>query len=111
MDIERLARKLEPLMPDQVAYRLRVQDVAGCEIKDLIEKEIAGTAHRVLGDFRKKRLLPLPPRKRAGGSLHLGTILYEKNKWDFGISQAELLRNMGIFGMSGCGKVWLCRHS
>lgn len=110
MDIEKLARKLEPLMPAQVQHWLRVRDVADPDVRDLVEKEMAGVAHELLGDFRKKILLSLPPERKAKGSLHLGTIIYEAEKWGFGISRAELLRNMGIFGMSGSGKTNVAFH-
>lgn len=110
MDIEKLARKLEPLIPAQVEHWLRVRDIADPDIKDLIDKEIIGTAHKLLGDFRKKVLLSLPPKKKANRQIHLGTIIYEKEKWPFGISSAELLRNMGIFGMSGSGKTNVAFH-
>ena len=53
MEIEKLARKLEPLIQAQVEHWLRVRDVADPEVKDLIEKEMAGVAHDLLGDFRK----------------------------------------------------------
>ena len=110
MDIEKLARKLEPLIPDQVQHWLRVRDLADPDLKSLVEKEIVSTAYKLLGDFRKKPLLSLPPRKKSKGSIHLGKILYNGEKWDFGISQPELLRNMAIFGMSGSGKTNLAFH-
>ncbi|MCB7129544.1 MAG: hypothetical protein J3T61_08410 [Candidatus Brocadiales bacterium] len=110
MDIEKLARKLEPLIPEQVEHWLRVRDIADADVKNLIEKEMAGVAHELLGDFRKKILLSLPPKKKAKGSIHLGTIIYEADKWEFGISRAELLRNMGICGMSGSGKTNVAFH-
>lgn len=110
MDIEKLAIKLEPLIPEQVEHWLRVRDIADADIKVLIEKEIVGAAHKLLGDFRKKLLLSLPPKTKANRQIHLGTIIYEKEKWPFGISQAELLRNMGIFGMSGSGKTNVTFH-
>ena len=110
MDVEKLARKLGPLLPEEVQHWLRVRDLADPAIKDLVEKELISRAHDLLGDFRAKPLLSLPPHKKAKGSIHLGTILYEKSKWDFGISRSELLRNMGIFGMSGSGKTNLAFH-
>lgn len=110
MDAESLARKLEPLMPERVKHWLRVRDIADADVRALIEKEIAGVAHHLLGDFRKKVLLSLPSRKKAMGSIHLGTIIYEAEKWSFGISREELLRNMGIFGMSGSGKTNAAFH-
>ena len=110
MDVEKLAGKLEPLIPDEVRHWLRVRDLAGPDVKDLVEKELISAAYAHLGDFRKKPLLSLPPKKKAKGSIHLGRIIYEKEKWEFGISQAELLRNMAILGMSGSGKTNLAFH-
>ena len=110
MDIEKLAQKLEPLIPDQVAHWLRVRYIADSDVRALIDKEIFGRAHELLGDFRKMILLSLPPKKKARGSIHLGTIIYEAEKWEFGISRAELLRNMGICGMSGSGKTNVAFH-
>lgn len=110
MDIEKLARKLEPLIPDEVGHWLRVRDLADPDIKDLVAKELISAAYTHLGDFRQKPLLSLPPQKKARGSIHLGRVIYEKEKWDFGISEAELLRNMAILGMSGSGKTNLAFH-
>ena len=104
MEITQLARKLEPLMPDQVRHWLRVRDLADPDVKSLVEREMINVAYQVLGDFREKPLLSLPSEAKARGQIRLGTILYETEKWDFGISTAELLRNVGIFGMSGSGK-------
>ena len=77
MDIEKLARKLEPLIPDQVAHWLHTRDIADADVKSLIEKEMIAVAHNILGDFRKKILLSLPPKNKARGAIHLGTIIYE----------------------------------
>lgn len=110
MDIEKLARKLEPLIPEQVAHWLYLRDIADSDIKELVDKEIVATAHERLGDVRKKIFLSLPPKGKANRSIHLGKIIYETDKWEFGISQAELLRNMGIFGMSGSGKTNVAFH-
>jgi hypothetical protein len=110
MDVETLARKLAPLMPEQVQRWLRIRDVADADVKDLVEKAIVQTAHKVLGDFRRKILLSLPPEKRAKGPIHLGTVIYEMEKWPFGVSHQELLRNLGIFGMSGSGKTNAAFH-
>ena len=63
MEIEKLARKLEPLLPEEVQHWLRVRDLADPAIKDLVEKELISRAHDLLGDFRAKPLLSLaqPP--------------------------------------------------
>lgn len=57
MDIEKLAGKLEPLMPREVQHWLRVRDTGDPDLKALIEKQIVSVAHQVLGDFRKEILL------------------------------------------------------
>ncbi len=110
MDIERIARKLEPLRPEDVRHWMRVRDVADPDLRSLLEKQIVSTAHEVLGDFRRKPLLSLPPEKKARGAFHLGTILYEKDKWSCGIRKSELLQNLTIFGRSGAGKTNLVFH-
>ena len=104
MDIEKIARKLEPLMPKQVQRWLRLRDTADAELKELIDKQIISCAYHRLGDFRKKILLSVPPQKKAKGSINLGTIVYESDKWPFGISTNELIQNMAILGRSGAGK-------
>ncbi len=104
MDIEKLARKLEPLMPSQVQHWLRLRDTADEELKALIEKQIISCAYQRLGDFRKRILLSLPTKKKARGSINLGTIVYEAEKWPCGISTTELMQNMAILGRSGAGK-------
>ena len=110
MDIERIARKLEPLRPEDVRHWMRVRDLADPDLRSLLEKQIVSTAHRVLGDFRGKPLLSLPPEEKARGTFNLGTIVYEKDKWPLGISKSELLQNLAIFGRSGAGKTNLAFH-
>ena len=97
-------------MPHQVQHWMRTRGLAAPELKDLIEKQIISTAYQKLGDFHNKILLSLPPENKAKGSINLGTILYDKEKHPFGISNAELLQNMGIFGRSGSGKTNLAFH-
>jgi Helicase HerA, central domain len=104
MDIEKIAYKLEPLIPDKVQAWLRVRDTANPELKSLVDKQIVATAQKLLGDYRKKLLLSLPPEHLSKGSIGLGTVLYETQKWPFGISSKELLQNLVIFGRSGAGK-------
>lgn len=67
MDIEKIADKLEPLMPKDVAHWLRIRYTADAELKVLIEKQIISVAYQRLGDFRKKILLSLPPRNISRG--------------------------------------------
>jgi len=110
MDVDEAARKLEPLMPEQVRKWLRARSMADSELRSLIDKQILATAQRKLGDPRKKLLLSRPPEERVRGEIHLGTVLYEQPKWPAGISRGQLLRNFALFGMSGSGKTNLLFH-
>jgi len=51
MDIIKIARKLEPLMPKEVQHWLKVLDIADPALRSLAEQQIMMTARRVLGDF------------------------------------------------------------
>ncbi len=91
-------------MPKEVRHWLRVRETGDTEIRALIERQIAATAHRVLGDFHNKILLSLPPPNMARGTFNLGTVVYDKPRHSAGISEHELLQNLAIFGRSGAGK-------
>lgn len=110
MDILKLARKLEPLMPNEVNHWLNSYELVDTHVKDLIEKEIIYNAQKHLGNYRDKLLLSLPPKRKARGLFKLGTIVYEQDKWPFGISKQELLQNLAIFGRSGSGKTNVAFH-
>lgn len=104
MDSDYLLRKLEPLIPERVQHWRRARQLADPETKAWIERVIGEAAYEHLGDFHNKLLLSLPPKQRAKGSFHIGTILYDKPRWELGISSGELLQNLAIFGRSGSGK-------
>ena len=110
MEIERVARKLEPLMPEQIQRWLRMRDTADADIRGLIDKQIVLTAQRKLGDYQKKILLSLPPKKSTRGQIELGTVLYNGERWPIGLRKDELLQHLGIFGRSGAGKTNLVFH-
>ncbi len=110
MAIHKVLRQLAPLLPDKVQAWRRSLDLADPELRSLLEKEILLTAHRMLGDFRSRLLLSLPPKTKAKGALHLGTILYEQEKWPAGLKLPELLQNAAIFGRSGAGKTNVAFH-
>jgi len=101
-DIETLARKLEPLMPGRVKRWLEVYAVADPGLRGLIERQVRDTARRVFG--RAPCLLSLPPERVIKGAYHLGTVLYEREKWPAGLQGGELLQGVGVFGRSGAGK-------
>lgn len=110
MDSEFLLRKLDPLIPDKVMRWRRIKDQADSDLRGLLDREIAWHAEKLLGDYRKKILLSLPPTKRAKGTIQFGTVMYDKPRWPFGISESELLQNLSIFGRSGAGKTNVVFH-
>lgn len=110
MDIEKIAAKLRPIMPDKVDRWLRTRQMADPELKSLIEKQIVATAYKVLGNFNDKILLSLPPEDKAKGGIQLGTILYDSEKWPIGLHFGELIQNMAILGRSGAGKTNVTFH-
>jgi len=110
MNIEKIAAKLKPLMPEKVSKLMKTREMAEPDLQALIEKQIISTAYQALGDFHNKILLSLPPEKKAEGPINLGTILYDKEKWPFGISTNELMQNMAILGRSGAGKTNVTFH-
>ena len=110
MHIHKIAQKLQPLMPHRVAQWIRNMELAEPDMKALIEKQIITTAYTHLGDFHNKILLSLPPEKIAKGMINLGTILYDREKYPFGISPTELMQNMAILGRSGAGKTNVTFH-
>jgi len=104
MDVQTVLRKLEPLVPGDVGRWRRILDLAEPEVRTLVEQQVIATAYKLLGDFRSKILLSLPPKSKSRGSFHLGTIVYENDKWPFGLSSNELLQGTAIFGRAGAGK-------
>ncbi len=91
-------------MPYKVGHWIRMMELAEPDLKALIEKQIISIAYKTLGDFHNKILLSLPPERKAKGSINLGTIIYDKEKWLLGISTNEFTQNMAILGRSGAGK-------
>jgi uncharacterized protein DUF87 len=110
MEIHEVLRKLEPLMPRQVEKWTRTLSLAQPEVKQLVDRQIRAAAYRILGDFHHRILLSLPPKKLSSGQLHLGTVIYENEKWDFSLTMTELMQNLAIFGRSGAGKTNVSFH-
>ena len=89
MDIEKAARKLKPLMPKEVDRWLRARETAEPDLRDMIDKQILTAARKRLGDAGSGMLLSLPPARTVRGAIHLGTVMYEQEKWPAGISSAS----------------------
>lgn len=110
MDIEKIAAKLRPLMPDKVSQWMKARELADPELKGLLEKQIISMAYKAFGDFHSKILLSLPPEAKAKGAINLGAILYDKEQWPLGLSYGELIQNAAILGRSGAGKTNVTFH-
>ncbi len=110
MPVVKLLNKLQPLLPEQVRYWREVLPQVNEKTKSLLEREIHFQARQVLGRYEDKLLTSLPSEKRAKGTIHLGSILYEKEKWHCGIREDELIQNLGIYGRSGSGKTNIAFH-
>ena len=110
MDIEKIAAKLRPMMPEKIDRWIKTRQMADPELKILIEKQIIATAYKRFGNFNDKILLSLPPEDKAKGTIQLGTILYDKPRWPMGFQYGELIQNMAILGRSGAGKTNVTFH-
>ncbi|HBG28976.1 MAG: hypothetical protein A2Y10_14860 [Planctomycetes bacterium GWF2_41_51] len=110
MDVEKIAAKLRPLMPDKISQWMKTRELADPELKSLIEKQIISTAYKIFGDFNSKILLSLPSENKSFGPINLGTILYDKEKWPLGLKYGEMIQNTAILGRSGAGKTNVTFH-
>jgi len=110
MDIEKIAAKLRPLMPDKISQWMKARELADPELKSLIEKQIISIAYKTFGDFHNKILLSLPPENKSNGPINLGTIIYDKEKWSLGLTYGEIIQNTAILGRSGAGKTNVTFH-
>ncbi len=109
MKTDDLLRKLAPLEPRRVPRWRRALDFGDAKTVSLLERQIAFTAYRRLGDPRKL-FLSLPSKRKIAGPIRLGMVRYEEPKWPAGLRDSELLQNVAIFGRSGAGKTNVCFH-
>ena len=112
MEIEKVARKLQPLQPEAIGEYFKTRNFLSPQIRKSFEKEIISRAQQELGDFRNMLLLSLPPAVKSRGEFSIGSVVYEqgKEKWPFGLSRTELMQNLTIFGRSGAGKTNVTFH-
>ena len=102
-------RKLAPVLGEARVNQLwRAFLLAdGLEKRDL-ENLFEAYAAQALGDVPSGGavgLFPPPPPERALGDIDLGYVRYAgKDSFLFGLRSEELLRHVGIYGSSGCGK-------
>lgn len=74
------------------------------DIKPLLDRRLLRRAEARLGDYSRKLFLSLPPKHLSVGALRLGTVLYDREHWPFGLRPDELTHHMAIYGRSGSGK-------
>ncbi|AQQ71408.1 type IV secretion/conjugal transfer ATPase, VirB4 family [Limihaloglobus sulfuriphilus] len=104
MNIEKLARWLEPIIPDKIKTWMKARDMGDISMRQLIEKQIISTAYRIFGDPRKAMILSLPPYKITNKPIKLGNVWYDHKRQVFGLNYEQLLQHTAIFGRSGAGK-------
>jgi len=102
-------RKLTPIIGEERASRLwRVYLSSDSLERRNLECTFEAYAAQALGDVPSAGavgLFPPPPPERALGDLDLGYVRYAgKDSFLFGLRTEELLRHVGIYGSSGCGK-------
>ena len=108
--MEKIARKLEPVVPDSVRKWRFARHAADPGLREDLDRQLVRLAYKHLGDFRSKILLSLPRRSVVRGAIHLGTVYYDSPRWPAGISRGELLQHTAILGRSGSGKSNCCAH-
>ena len=102
-------RKLAPVLGEARVNKLwrAFLTADGLEKRDL-ENLFEAYAAQALGDVPSGGavgLFPPPPPERALGDIDLGYVRYAgKDSFLFGLRREELLRHVGIYGSSGCGK-------
>ena len=104
VDVTDALRKLQPLVPRDVESWKRSLPLLDVDTRLLLEKHIIIKAQRLLGDWEQRFLLPPPPKDKASGKLSLGTVIYDRPRYSFGLHARELLQGLAIFGRSGAGK-------
>ena len=99
-----IAKKLKPIIPDTVNRLSTAREYSDVDSQNLIDMQLIHLGRKYLGDYANKPLLSLPPESIAKRKFHFGNILYDKERWPFGISEKELLQSVTILGRSGSGK-------
>ena len=97
-------------MPEIISKLMKSRELADPDLKSLIEKQIISLAYQTFGNIDSKTLLSLPPENKCNGSINLGTVLYDKEKWPFALKYGEITQNTAILGRSGAGKTNVTFH-
>lgn len=104
---DELFRKAEPILGEAKIRKMWEAARADPVLAKDIEAYLALLVSRKLGSNYKDRelLLNPPPADLAGGEYVLGNVVYGREVvGEFGLREDELIRHMGVFGMSGAGK-------
>ena len=109
MTVREILRTLEPVMGQERIKRLwRAYLLADATERRTLENALEAYAAQVLMDnpaAAPAGLFPPPQPETCLGDIDLGRVLYAgRDKYLFGLRRDEILRHVGIYGSSGCGK-------
>ena len=109
MTVRDTLRKLAPVVGTAHAARLwRMYLASDCKARREVEGMFEAYAAFALDDVPSGGavgLFPPPPPETCLGEITLGQVRYAgKDSFLFGLRKEELLRHVGIYGSSGCGK-------
>ena len=101
--------KLAPVVGAERVARLWRAYLAGdASDRREIETAVEAYAARILNDCPDSSppgLFPPPPRETSAGEMPLGQVRYaNRDLQAFGLRKPEMLRHVGVYGSSGCGK-------
>ncbi len=104
MDAERLIEKLAPVARDDARRWRHALRYGDTKTREMVELAVKRKADAIFGSVAPESLLSLPPRSLSRGEIKLGTVLYEKPKWGFALTEREVVQNVFLGGRSGSGK-------
>lgn len=103
-----LARKLRPLIPQEIDQLVNARATADAKLCRLIDQQLVLLGRKHLKS--SALLLSLPPPERCQGTLHLGTVQYNQPQHSFSITRKDVTQHVAVFGRSGSGKTNLAFH-
>jgi hypothetical protein len=108
---EEMIRYLQPLIGEQADYLWETYLASDLEGRRLIRQHIENLYYYIVDDYRKEKILLLPPSTlhQLLGQFPLGEVWYTKPLYPFSLTEKELVQHIGVFGRTGAGKTYLIR--
>lgn len=104
-DIEEHFQILKPICGKTIDSLWKYYQVTTKENKDFIEKYVNTLLTRSFGEHFVDKKILLPPSPLSNGEFKLGTSLYGNVPvGEVGLNRSDLIRQVGIFSMTGGGK-------